>query len=140
MNKMHPDFETRMLWKEQTGLPMNISIDDGLAFEVQKLHFKQIAFQMDTNDKFNKDKWNAIGLNGQLCDSDIGELSENDLEELRNFVKNNKYALENISDNKIFSDQVYDYLIMGGEKATNSIIEGLNLKVDELRKSNDLVF
>ena len=30
---MHPDFETRMMWKGRTGLPMNIAIDDGYAYE-----------------------------------------------------------------------------------------------------------
>ena len=32
MKKMHPDFETRMMWKGQTGLPMNVAIDDGYAY------------------------------------------------------------------------------------------------------------
>ena len=29
---------------------MNIAIDDGYAYDVQQLPFKQVAFQMDTDD------------------------------------------------------------------------------------------
>ena len=50
MKRLHPDFETRMMWKGRTGLPMNVAIDDGYAYDIQQLAFKQIAFQMDTDE------------------------------------------------------------------------------------------
>ena len=96
---MHLDFETRMMWKARTGLPMNIAIDDGYAYDIQHLPFKQIAFQMDTEDYGNMDNWNAMGMDGTLCDPDIGELQESDLAQLRNFVRNNRYVLECIAEN-----------------------------------------
>ena len=32
---------------------MNVAIDDGYAYDLQQLPFKQIAFQMDTDDHGN---------------------------------------------------------------------------------------
>ena len=57
MKKMHPDFFTRMMWKGRTGLPMNVAIDDGYAYDFQQLPFVQVAFQMDTDEDGNMDNW-----------------------------------------------------------------------------------
>ena len=83
MKKMHPDFETRMMWKRRTGLPMNVAIDDGYAYDIQQLPFKQVAFQMDTDEDGNMDNWNAMGMDGTLCDPGIGRLRGSDLAQLR---------------------------------------------------------
>lgn len=137
MKKLHLDFETRMMWKGQTGLPMNVAIDDGYAYDVQQLPFIQVAFQMDTDDHGNMDNWNAMGLDGTLCDPDIGELQESDLAQLRNFVRNNRYALERIAENDIFSDQIADDLILGGAAASEEAIAELKRKVDEFMALNE---
>ena len=86
MKKMYPDFFTRMVWKRRTGLPMNVAIDDGYAYDFQQLPFIQVAFQMDTDEHDNKDNWNAMGMDGTLCDPGIGEQQESDMVQLRNFV------------------------------------------------------
>ena len=138
MKKMHPDFETRMMRKGRTGLPMNIAIDDGYAYDVQQLPFKQVAFQMDTDENLNKDNWNAMGMDGTLCDPDIGELQESDLTQLRNFVRNNRYALEHIAENDLYSeDQIDGDLIMGGAAASEEAIAELKRKADEIIAQND---
>ena len=139
MKKMHPAFETRMMWKEKeyTGLPMNIAIDDGYAYDLQQLPFKQVAFQMDTDENLNKDNWNAMGLDGTLCDPDIGELEESDLTQLRNFVRNNRYVLERIAENDLYSDQIANDLILGGEAASGEAVAGLNRKVDDVISRNE---
>ena len=137
MKKMHPDFETRMLWKRRTGLPMNVAIDDGYAYDIQQLPFKQVAFQMDTDENLNKDNWNAMGLDGTLCDPDIGELEESDLTQLRNFVRNNRYVLERIAENDLYSDQIANDLILGGEAASGEAVAGLNRKVDDVISRNE---
>lgn len=134
---MHPAFETRMMWKEYTGLPMNIAIDDGYAYDLQQLPFKQVAFQMDTDENLNKDNWNAMGLDGTLCDPDIGELEESDLTQLRNFVRNNRYVLERIAENDLYSDQIANDLILGGEAASGEAVAGLNRKVDDVISRNE---
>lgn len=137
VKKMHPAFETRMMWKEYTGLPMNIAIDDGYAYDLQQLPFKQVAFQMDTDENLNKDNWNAMGLDGTLCDPDIGELEESDLTQLRNFVRNNRYVLERIAENDLYSDQIANDLILGGEAASGEAVAGLNRKVDDVISRNE---
>ena len=137
VKKMHPAFETRMMWKEYTGLPMNVAIDDGYAYDIQRLAFKQIAFQMDTDENLNKDNWNAMGLDGTLCDPDIGELEESDLTQLRNFVRNNRYVLERIAENDLYSDQIANDLILGGEAASGEAVAGLNRKVDDVISRNE---
>ena len=137
MKKMHLAFETRMMWKEYTGLPMNIAIDDGYAYDLQQLPFKQVAFQMDTDENLNKDNWNAMGLDGTLCDPDIGELEESDLTQLRNFVRNNRYVLERIAENDLYSDQIANDLILGGEAASGEAVAGLNRKVDDVISRNE---
>ena len=133
---MHPDFETRMMWKGRTGLPMNVAIDDGYAYDVQQLPSKQIAFQMDTDGRGHMDNWNAMGLDGTLCDPNIGKLQEGDLTQLRNFVRNNRYALERIAENDLFSDQITNDLIPGGEAATEEVIAALKRKVDAVIMRN----
>ena len=137
VKKMHPAFETRMMWKEYTGLPMNIAIDDGYAYDLQQLPFKQVAFQMDTDENLNKDNWNAMGLDGTLCDPDIGELEESDLTQLRNFVRNNRYVLERIAEIDLYSDQIANDLILGGEAASGEAVAGLNRKVDDVISRNE---
>lgn len=137
VKKMHPAFETRMMWKEYTGLPMNIAIDDGYAYDLQQLPFKQVAFQMDTDENLNKDNWNAMGLDGTLCDPDIGGLEESDLTQLRNFVRNNRYVLERIAENDLYSDQIANDLILGGEAASGEAVAGLNRKVDDVISRNE---
>ena len=137
MKKMHLAFETRMMWKEYTGLPMNIAIDDGYAYDLQQLPFKQVAFQMDTDENLNKENWNAMGMDGTLCDPDIGELQESDLAQLRNFVRNNRYALEHIAEIDLYSDQIANDLILGGEAASGEAVAGLNRKVDDVISRNE---
>ena len=116
---------------------MNVAIDDGYAYDIQRLPFKQIAFQMDTDDHGNMGNWNAMGLDGTLCDPDIGGLEESDLTQLRNFVRNNRYVLERIAENDLYSDQIANDLILGGEAASEATVDGLKRKVDEIVVENE---
>ena len=57
--------------------------------------------------------------------------------QLRNFVRNNRYALEHIAENDLFSDQIADDLILGGEAASEVTVDGLKRKVDEVIDENE---
>ena len=117
--------------KDLTHLPMNIWIDEAQTY-LDGGHSKRVKFQLDTVNKFNKHNIGSMDLDGNLHCSDIGELSVSDINQLRNFVLNNKYALDKIADNDIWIDEIWGSMIMGGEPASYSDIQKLNLKVDEL--------
>ena len=67
---------------------------------------------------------------------DIEELSTSDIKQLRNFVLNNKYMLEHVADAELWLDDIWPYVILGGETASFEEISNLNLKVDELINNN----
>lgn len=72
----------------RTGLPMNVAIDDGFAYDIQHLPVK--------------------------C-----------------------YALEHIAENDLYSDQIANDLILGGEAASGEAVAGLNRKVDDVISQNE---
>ena len=121
--------------KDLTHLPMNIWIDEAQTY-LDGGHSKRVKFQLDTWNKFNKHNLGSMDLDGNLHCSDIGELSVSDINQLRNFVLNNKYALDKIADNDIWIDEIWGSMIMGGEPASYSDIQKLNLKVDELMRED----
>ena len=59
-------------------------------------------------------------------------MTRKDLQQLRNFVRNNRYALERICEMDTHLGTTWEFLIKGGEKASKEKIEALNRKVDEL--------
>ena len=65
-------------------------------------------------------------------EADLGEVTRKDLQQLRNFVRNNRYALERICEMDTHLETTWEFLIKGGEKAPKEKIEALNRKVDEL--------
>lgn len=117
--------------KDLTHLPMNIWIDEAQTY-LDGGHSKRVKFQLDSGNKFNKHNLGSMDLDGNLHCSDIGNLSASDINQLRNFVLNNRYALDKIADNDIWIDEIWDSMIMGGEPASFDEITKLNLKVDEL--------
>ena len=103
--------------KDLTHLPMNIWIDEAQTYW-DGGHSKRVKFQLDTGNKFNKHNLGSMDLDGNLHCSDIGELDDSDINQLRNFVLNNKYALDKIADNDIWIDEIWGSMIMGGEPAS----------------------
>ena len=124
-------------WQEETQLPMNIWIDEVQSY-VNGGHPKRIKFQLDKSSKLNPRTFGSMDLNGGLHPSnlDIGELHTGDLTQLRNFVHNNRYALEHIADQEVRIYQIWSDIIKGGEMASDEAIAALNRKVDEIMASN----
>ena len=123
-------------YQEETSLPMNIWIDDSQSY-LHVGHYKRIKFQLDRG-KGNPHNCGVMDLDGNIIQptSPIRRLRKSDLEQLRNFVINNKYALEHIADVDIYTGQIWPYIITGGEPASNEEIAALNRKVDEFISNN----
>ena len=122
--------------KAQTKLPMNIWIDENQTY-IKGRHSKRVKFQLDHGNRMNLSRCGTMDLNGNLHCQDIGELSQEDINALRNFVLNNKTALEHVADNDIWLDEIWPSIILGGEPASFEEIQKLNLKVDELIEYNN---
>ena len=78
----------------------------------------------------------SMDLSGEIREpksmAKLRRLSTSDLTQLRNFIHNNKYALEHIADMNIHIGQIWSYIIKGGELASDEEISALKAKVDEL--------
>ena len=122
--------------KAQTQLPMNIWIDENQTY-IKGRHSKRVKFQLDHGNRMNLSRSGSMDLDGNLHCTDIGELSQDDIKALRNFVLNNKDALDHIADNDIWLDEIWPDIIKGGEPASFEEIQKLNLKVDELVEYNN---
>ena len=122
--------------KAQTQLPMNIWIDENQTY-IKGHHSKRVKFQLDHGNRINLSRFGTMDLTGNLHCKDIGELSQEDVNALRNFVLNNKMALEHVADNDIWLDEIWPSIIKGGEPASFEEIQKLNLKVDELIEYNN---
>ena len=125
-------------WQGETRLPMNIWIDDSKSY-IMGGHFKRIKFQLDKG-RGNPHNCGTMDLDGNLHPPTvkIDKLSAKDMRQLRNFVHNNRYALEHIADVDIYTGQIWDYMIKGGERVSDEAIAALNRKVDEIMADNNL--
>lgn len=122
--------------KSETLLPMNIWIDEAKTY-VKGHHSKRVKFQLDHGNRMNFSRFGTMDLDGNLHCNDIGELSQSDIKALRNFVLNNKLALQHVADNDIWLGQIWPDIIKGGEPASFEEIQKLNLKVGELIDYNN---
>jgi len=124
-------------WKEETQLPVNIWIDEAEHY-IADCQSKRIRFQLDKADKFNRNCAD-MDFQGNIYPQEIEhnirkmtELSTRDVRAVKYFVKNNKYALEKLADQEIKMFQIWDYIIKGGEIASEEQIGALNAKVNEI--------
>lgn len=120
-------------YKEETLLPMNIWIDE-TRFYVRDGHGKRIWFQLDTAEDLEDDNTGSMDLDGKMHPSSPGtrQLKERDLAALRNFVHNNRYALERVADQEVRLYRIWPDMIKGGGRASEAAINALNAKVDRL--------
>ena len=109
LKKMHPDFETRMMWKEYTGLPMNVAIDDGYAYDFHQQPFiiwilardedrlrgPRMRIQRNESDvpQVEDAFWMTLADAPETIGLTGSELSAKDLDYLSNFIVRNKAAL-----------------------------------------------
>lgn len=100
-----------------TGLPMLIWLDNGGRYN-NTGHYKRIKFQCNTNVNSRDDSNQcSMDLQGNIYNKDKVDykLSTKHEELLRNFVKNNNYALSVAMENKITQTFFEDYCIKDSE-------------------------
>lgn len=120
-------------YKEESLLPMNIWIDEARSY-VRDGRGKRVWFQLDTTEDLEVDNTGSMDLDGKvhLSSTGIRQLKERDLAALRNFVHNNRYALERVADQKVRLYRIWPDMIKGGVLASEAAINALNAKVDRL--------
>lgn len=120
-------------WKAETGLPMNIWIDENKTY-IKGKHSKRIKFQLNDSGKMNIDDSAAMDLDGTIWPKKLAtpHLHDRQLTQLRNFIHNNRYALEKVADVLVPLYEIWPFIIKGGELASEEEINALNAKVDEI--------
>ena len=121
-------------WKKSTGLPVNIWIDEN---RVCRLHDypKCIWFQLNDDEKPDLDNSTAMDLDGVTYPEHARglQLSSYEIRCVRNWALNNRYALDLVADVLLDLDDIFPYMIKGGDPASPEEIEALRLKCEELR-------
>lgn len=121
-------------YKHQTGLPVNVWIDERGAYE-KSGHWKRIKFQINYGKRMKNQPDASMDLNGEVVwdtyDKRKSEINKDDIECVSNFVKNNSYALDKVADEDILMEDFDVVMIKGGEPATAEQIAEQKRKVDE---------
>ena len=112
---------------------MQIWIDEAQSY-LCRGHVKRVEFQLDTSEDLKPGLvgWMDLDGNVHLENPDACSLRDDELNQLRNFVRNNRSALEQLADAKLRMKDIWDHLVKGGEPATDERIRALNEKVATL--------
>ena len=98
-------------------------------------HGRRIKFQHDKDIVDGRD-WCPMDFNGEIYNPEKHfkiKISQKEITETSNFVKNNVYALEALCDNDDFYiDEFEEVMIPGGEPATQEQIEEQKRKTDKI--------
>ena len=123
--------------KKETLLPMQIWIDEAFGYRVRG-RASRIAFLLDTSDRQDSDYVGWMDFDGNIHQENqiVGKLGEDELAQLRNFVRNNRSALEQLADMNIHLYQIWPDIIKGGKPASAEEIKALDDKVAELVEAN----
>ena len=118
--------------KKQTGLPVNIWIDEAETYKKGK-YSKFIKFQIDKGLNF-KEPTCPMLLDGTIPEKILQEqffISKSEIKEIQTFVINNAYALDKLADQLIWKEDFFEFMIKGGDEASKEQIEILQKKTDE---------
>ena len=123
-------------WQEETLLPMIIWIDESQTYKNGR-HGKRIKFQLDTSDSLKRKLRGEMDFSGRIylkkrTPQRAIRLSAEQINQLRNFVINNRVALIELADTNIRMHEIWNDIIKGGDPATPEQIQALNAKVATL--------
>lgn len=125
--------------KRQTGLPVNIWIDENATYR-KAGHSKRIKFQLNYGNLMIDQPNASMTLDGNVVENtynpQVSEISKRDIQQVSNFVKNNSYALSRVADGELFLDDFDDIMIKGSEPADIIDIENQKEIVDQIIKLN----
>lgn len=128
----------------KTGLSVNIWLDEVELYKKIGMK-KKIRFQLNKEKQFDLQQSCPMFLTGEIpfkMFEELGkiidvEVSAEDIEAVKNFVKNNSYALSFVAGQKLELDDFWKIFIKGGEPATTEAITELKKKCDELRQPDE---
>ena len=86
--------------KNKSGLPVNVWLDDGMAYRKSK-HGKRIKFQPDRGDRPVTDDFTTMTISDNPQVFGDHELSSKEIQQLKDFVIRNRDLLEQMSDMEI---------------------------------------
>lgn len=128
------------LRKTDSKLPVNLFIDDSRSYKRGR-HSKRIKFQNNHGDKPNtRGSFSSMTLDGEVVKKTLPshlEISQKDIDKIRNFVLNNKDCLSLIADFELEYDYFKQHpMIPGGEPATQEQLQIQKQLLDEYLKLN----
>lgn len=120
--------------KRQTGLPVNIWIDENGWYKLGG-HAKRVKVQMNYGEKMQNQPFCSMDLYGNIIENTFDknkcEVSTKDLKQVSNYVLNNSYALDKVADEEIFMEDYDEISIKGGKLASEEQLTELIKKVNE---------
>ena len=133
-------YEMATLRKKDSGLPVNLYIDDSLSYKRGK-HSKRVKFQTDKGDKPNtRGSFSSMTLDGKVVEKTLPkklEISQRDIEAVSNFVINNYECLSLVADFELDYDYFKHHLmIKGGELATEDQLKAQKELLDAYLAEN----
>lgn len=133
-------YEIATLRKKDSGLPVNLYIDDSLSYKRGK-HSKRVKFQTDKGDKPNtRGSFSSMTLDGKVVEKTLPkklEISQRDIEAVSNFVINNYECLSLVADFELDYDYFKHHLmIKGGELATEDQLKAQKELLDAYLAEN----
>ncbi len=132
--------ELATLRKKDSKLPVNLYIDDSISYKRGR-HSKRVKFQTNHGNKPNtRGSFSSMTLDGKVVEKTLPshlEISQKDLDKIRNFVLNNKDCLSLIADFELEYDYFKQHLMIpGGEPATQEQLQIQKQLLDEYLKLN----
>lgn len=133
-------FEMTNRRKHQTGLPVNIYVDENGSYR-KGGHGKRIKFQLNRGDKMQNQPFAEMMLDGNVVEKTFKnrkiEINTKELKQISNYVKNNAYALDKVADEEIYMEDYDKVAINGGKEASVEQKEDQKKAVDEIIKQRN---